>query len=549
MNHPETPATETPVTENGAGHEVPAAPSWESLVSTALVGTARRAVPTSAAPTPTGPSEAAGPSGTAAPPESAGLPERYREGAPALLALAAVETVRARAGYTAHTAEPVTPDAPDPRPSVGAAATHRLDVILADRPELLPEWLDHAVRGGRRVSHAQIPELLERASRDSELRPAAALAAGGRGAWLAAFNRAWAFAAREPLPTDRFTQRAWDEGTPADRRRALFALRATDPAAARDLLAAAWPRESKGDERRGLLESLRINLGHDDEEVLDRALDDRNANVRGLALALLTRLPDSAHAHRLRGYLREHVRHDPSPRCPVEVTDVDVRRTDLLRDLALAAPNGGGRSHDERRASHAEHRERSRVLVTHTPLDVWTGLLDTGPEGVLALAAGEAELRETLTDAACLQRDPAWVRAVLDHPGTGLPRMVGSGVQDPRRQRIRALLAPLPATERCERVLAAIGTAGDQHNLGQTLLAIGAPWTRELSEEVARRLAVRVDQRDSRGYRFLCEAAAEHMPPEHLDLLPPEPPQPEEGPAYLRLRDTLRFRLDMHREL
>ncbi|MER6626574.1 hypothetical protein, partial [Streptomyces sp. NPDC000931] len=85
--------------------------------------------------------------------------------------------------------------------------------------------------------------------------------------------------------------------------------------------------------------------------------------------------------------------------------------------------------------------------------------------------------------------------------------------------------------------------------LGQVLHAVDAPWTLPLSEAVARRLTGPIGTRDSRGYRFLCEAAAEHMPPEHLDLLPREPPHAEEGPAYLRLRDTLRFRLDMHREL
>ncbi|MGW5876849.1 DUF5691 domain-containing protein [Nocardiopsis terrae] len=503
MNHPDTP-------------------SWDRLVSTALVGTSRRPVP-----------------------DLPDLPRRPGRGAAALLDLAALDTVRTRAGYTAHTAEPVTPDAPDPRPETGPAATRRLDAVLTDRPELLPEWLSHVARSGRRVNHAQIPDLLERAARDSGLRSAVATVVGDRGTWLAGFNRTWSFVAGEPLPTDTYSDASWNDGTPAERRRALFALRATDPAAARSLLTAAWPRESRGEERRGLLQALAVNLGPDDAGLLDAALDDRGANVRGLALALLTRLPDSTHAHRLRGHLREHVRLDATPRCPVEVTATDPRRTDLLRDLALVTPGNRPQTRDER-------WEHSRVLVTHTPLDVWTGLLDTDPAGVLALAEHEKDLYEALADAACVQADPDWSRAVLDHPRSGPAHLVRHGAQHPQRQRLRALLAPLPATERCARVLAAIGPGEEPPQLGEILLAVGAPWTRELSEEVVRRLAAPADPHgrgDPRGYRLLCEAAAGRMPPEHLDLLPAEPPRAEEGPAYLRLRETLRFRLDMHREL
>lgn len=534
MNHPRTSESTHPGT-----------PSWDRLVSTALVGTSRRPVP-----------------------DLPDLPRGPREGAAGLLDLAAVDTVRTRAGYTAHTADPVTPDAPDTRPRVGAAATHRLDVILADRPELLSEWLEHAVRGGRRVSHTQIPDLLERASRDSGLRPLVATAVGARGTWLASFNNAWSFIAREPLATDAYTDADWHDGTAAQRRRALFALRATDPAAARGLLAAAWPEESKGEERRGLLEALEVNLGPDDEAVLDTALDDRSANVRGLALALLTRLPDSAHAHRLRAHLRDLVRSDQGAPHEVDIVDMDIRSTDLLRDLALVVPKS-------RQQSAGQRWERGRVLVNHVPLDTWTELLGTGPAGVLGLAEQERDLREGLTDAVCLQADPDWARAVLDHPGTGMAQLLSPGVRNRHWPRTRELLAALPAQERCARVLAAITSggkgaeqgrgqgeapvavaagrtaplAGETGVLGQVLHAIDAPWTPELSAEVARRLAGQLGPRDSRGYRFLCESAAEHMPPEHLALLPEQPPHTEEAPAYLRLRETLRFRLDMHREL
>ncbi|GAA1459666.1 DUF5691 domain-containing protein [Nocardiopsis exhalans] len=509
----------------------PPSPSWDRLVSTALVGTSRRPVP--------------------ALPD---LPRSTREGAAALLDLVALDTVRTRAGYTAHTAEPVTPDAPDHRPEVSAAATHRLDVILADRPELLPEWLYLAFRCGRRASHTHLPDLLERAARDSGLRTLVATAVGGRGTWLASFNGAWSFVAREPLATDVYTDAAWHGGTPAERRRSLFALRAVDPAAARDLLAAAWPRETRGEERRGLLEALVVNLGPEDEAVLAPALDDRNATVRGRALTLLTHLPDSAHAHRLRDHLRHHLRIDRASPRPVDVADLDTGRADLLRDLALTAPRKANPTHDERWVL-------SRTLVTQAPLDVWTEVLGTDPAGVLALAADHPELRSALIEAACLREDADWSRAVLDDPETGLPRMVAVGAHDPLGQRIAPLLAALPEAEQCARALAVAERAHRHDFLGETLRAVCAPWTRELSEAAVRLLVEggsgdpadsrpgsRHSDRD-RGRGVLRWAIAERMPPQHLDLLPERPPHEEEAHPHALLRDTLRFRLDMHREL
>lgn len=494
---------------------------WERLVSTALLGTARRTVTT--------------------PP---GLPERT-ESAAALLDLAALDTVRARAGYTEHTATPIAPDEPDPRPEIGEAAVHRLDLILDHRPGLLPEWLGLVVRSGRRVPHSRLGHLLERAARDSVLRPAVAAATGTRATWLAGFNTAWAFVAAEPLPGDVFVDEDWEKGTFGQRRRALFALRAQNPAKARELLLEVWSHEGKGEVRRGLLEALEPHLETEDASLLDTALDDRNANVRGRALALLTRLPDSAHAHRLRTHLREHLRVAPDAPQPVVVDYLDTSRADLLRDLALATP-------EKRVRPGAERWERTKVLIAHAPLDVWTGRLDTTPAGVLGLVEGHRELRDALVESVCLHQDADWARAVLDHPELGLSRMLQASVHKLNRPRIRLLLARLSPTERCERMLAALEQVGEHRTLGHALMAADTPWTRELSEAVIGRfldpldLTVPVNIPD---HRALADAITAYMPPEHLDLLPEQPPYEEEAHTYLRLRDSLRFRLDMHKEL
>ena len=499
---------------------------WGRLVSTALVGTARRTVPASSGP-----------------------PERS-ENAAALLDLAVVETVRARAGYTAHTATPVDPDPSDPLPEIGAAAAHRLEVILADRPELLAEWLDLLVHSGRCVPPSRIPVLLDRAARDRALRPAVAAAVGTRGVWLAGFNKPWSFITAEPMPEDTFDRADWDRGTPERRRRALSALRAQDPAAGRDLLLRTWPNESRGEVRRDLLEALEPTLEPEDEPLLDQALDDGNAGVRGRALSLLMGLTDGAHAHRLRGYLRSRLRVVPDAPNPVHLENVDPDDPELLRDLALVAAEAKSRVKDPR--PHDEHRERNQVLITHTPLDVWTELLDTTPDGVLTRVAKDDLLREAIIDAVGLRGDATWARAVLDHPTVGSARMVGGSVHDLQRQRLRQLLAPLPVDERCERIRAVIGRAKGRNTLCQVLTALATPWTRELAADVVDVLSRSTDRRsptDTHAQRRLRVIAAEYMPPQHLDLLPETSPNEEEAHDHLRLRDTLRFRLDMHKEL
>ncbi|MEU0236558.1 DUF5691 domain-containing protein [Nocardiopsis sp. NPDC006198] len=492
--------------------------SWDRLVSAALVGTSRRAVPD----TPDLPSTPAA------------------EGAETLLDRAALAAVRRAAGYTPAEATPVAPDAPDERPEVGQAATRRLEGILAGRLPLLPEWLELAAAGGRRAAHSSVPALLDQGARDSRLRPALAAAVGGRGHWLARFNPGWEYMLGESLPGDRFDRHEWEQGSPARRRRALAALRTTDPDAARELLRGVWSDLAKAELRRRLLEALATGLGPADEEFLEHALDDRGANVRGLALSLLTRLPDSAHAHRLRGHVREYASAGDNGGLRVET--VHTRRDDIHRDLALAAPQQQPEGKNER-------SERLWALVTHAPLDVWPDLLGTGPSGILDAAtdSGDAELRDAFVNAVVVQEDTAWARAVLEAIG---PRVSHRSHAHTRGAfQLEKLLDLLPVEERCAHVQGVLNPGVGLERWGEMLRATRGPWTAALSEQVVRRLHRPGRGRDSYGYREVCEAAAEHMPPEHLAGLSTEPPFDDTADAYLRLRDTLRFRLDMHKEL
>lgn len=495
-----------------------AADSWDRLVSAALVGTSRRPVPDT--------------------PDLPATPEN--EGAAALLDRAALATVLRAAGHTPVEAVPVTPDDTDARPEAGEAATHRLERLLAGSPALLREWLALVAAGGRRAAHSSVPALLDQGVRDSALRPALAAAVGGRGHWLARFNDDWAYMRGESVPGDRFDQHAWEQGTPAERRRALAALRAADPAAARALLQEVWPGLAKAELRRRLLEALATGLGRDDAAFLEIALDDRGANVRGLALSLLSRLPDSAHAHRLRSYAREHA--SAGEGVALRVETVRTRRADIHRDLALAAPQGTAETQNER-------SERLWALVTHVPLDVWPDLLGTDAAGVVAAASGsaDADVADAFVNAVVVQEDAAWARAVLRTVG---PRLADRSHAYHRRSfQLEKLLDLLGAEERCAQVREILTAELGLERWGEVLHATAGPWDTALSEWTVRRLHQPVRKSDVYGYRETCEAAAAHMPPEHLADLREDPPFDHTADAYLRLRETLRFRLDMHKEL
>ncbi|WP_116248135.1 DUF5691 domain-containing protein [Nocardiopsis sp. FIRDI 009] len=501
------------------------ADSWDRLVSTALVGTARRAVP--------------------ATPDLPDTPAA--EGAEALLDRAALATVRRAAGYTPGTAEPVAPDPGDEPPRIEGAAAHRLALILAQRPELLPEWLALVAATGREVDRANIPALLERGERDSRLRPAVAAAVGARGRWLAGLNERWEYVTAEPLPGDTFVERDWTDGTPSERRRALAALRAIDPDAARALLEAVWDGLGRAEWRRRLLDTFSTGPVPGDAAFLDRVLDDKAANVRGLALSLLTRLPDSAHADRLRGYVREHAR--LGGRGELVVDDVDAARTDVLRDLALVVPEP---------PRSGEVFERTWALITHAPLDVWTDLFDTTPGEVFAAAdaAREVRLRDALANAVGLQADPEWARAVLGFLGGGLVGQLADTARGREAVHVEALLGVLPAKERCSVALAAARDRSRAKtrdaDLAHLAHAVGDPWDRELCELFLDRLGGPAPKqgRSPSAYRSLCDLAAERLPPDHLADLPDDPPRGgAEADAFLRLRELLRFRLDMHKEL
>lgn len=369
-------------------------PTWGELRVAVTVGTERRALA----------------AGTALPAALASLPPEQQ----ALHAAALLGAAR-RAGLRPTPGAP-PPPAAEPVPAEPVApdrAVQLLELLLGGnlgRPAavqpLAAQWLEAAAERGMVLPHHLVLAALDRGTADRELQPLVAPVLGRRGRWLAGYRPEarpewrWASGARARTPD------ALVAVEPAERVAAVRGLRAADPGGARELVEALWSQvDAPG--RAGLLATLAVGLGPDDETLLERALDDRSGPVRAGAIRLLEGLPGSARAARCAARLAPVVR-------------LHGRFRPTLSVAAPVPPEGDDRR-DEPPSSEAHWL---RTLVAGAPLAWWERTLGLGPERIVGLrldgAAGppgwETDLVGGWARAATAQRNPAWAVPLLDRP-------------------------------------------------------------------------------------------------------------------------------------
>ncbi|MFE7527496.1 DUF5691 domain-containing protein [Kitasatospora sp. NPDC057542] len=520
---------------------------WETLHTSALLGTDRRPLPATALP----------------------LAGAVDQGDPAtaLLELAALAAVRRRAGaLPVPAAEPPGPPAAeDTRPELPEPAARRLAVLLSGRTggsgggtlanlaELLPQWLGTARARGLRPPTALIPGLLDAARARSELRADAVALAGPLGRWLAEQNPDWRFVLRTTtpeIPQQPTDDRLWHEGLFAERVTHLTLLRRRDPAAGLELLRGTWSTE-RAEDRLLFLDALQDGLSPADEPFLEAALGDRSKNVRATAAELLSTLPGSALARRMAERAQAAVRLADTG-THLLVTPPAECDAQMQRDgIAPKSPTGRG----ERAWWFGE-------VVAAAPLSVWPESTGLTPEQLLALRAGDSidetssswadDLREAWARAAVRQQDEDWARALLGPapvpPGRGTraraPRATGAPAK---------LLAVLPPEERAAWTAAFI----EVHGLGEAFQLLGActtPWTPPLSTAVvgalARAAASGAYPWSHSGVLGMTERA---LAPETAaaveELAAGAAPDSAWSETFTRLAGTLRFRAAMLAEL
>lgn len=473
---------------------------WETLHTTALLGTDRRPLP---------------------PPAVDDSPAHRAvdrtDPATALLELAALETVRRRAGaLPAPATEAVTalltaPAPEDPRAELPAPAARRLALLLGSRgagspgtlanlTELLPQWLATARARGLRPPAVVVPALLDAARGRTELRPDAVALAGPLGRWLAARNPDWRFVLRTTADTPGGApgpggtaaasggDHLWHEGLFAERVTHLTALRRTDPAAGLALLASTWPTE-RAEDRLLFLDALQDGLSLADEPFLEAALGDRSKNVRATAAELLSTLPGSTLAHRMAERARAAVRLSERG-THLLVTPPAECDAAMQRDgIPLKSPTGRG----ERAWWFGE-------VIAAAPLRLWQESTGLTPSRLLGLRVGDSidetnsswadDLREAWARAAVRQQDADWARALLGPAPAPAPGgRTGRAARAPRSTGAPAkLLSVLPPPERAAWTAAFI----EVHGLGEAFQLLGAcaaPWTPPLSTAVVAALA------------------------------------------------------------
>lgn len=244
---------------------------WPSVLQTILVGTDRRSLPADTA-------------------EQLRLSPSDDPVAQALQALARAALLK-KAGFRPEIRQVARQDDRVGQEPAGpvlpmAALGHLQRMLQGTYREGLPELLGLIKAHGYRLPPELLPDLLDQCMQQPDVATRMMPLMGERGRWLARQNVRWA-----PLSLDMETA-DWFTASFAARRRLLADTRQRNPMLATAWLEKTWAEE-KADDKVAFLQLLEVLLSELDLDLLERAFQDKNREVRLAALGLLVRLPDS----------------------------------------------------------------------------------------------------------------------------------------------------------------------------------------------------------------------------------------------------------------
>lgn len=392
-----------------------------------------------------------------------------------LLLAAGARAIYHMAGYAPQRLDAPLEPAPAETKTVCPANVADLihQLLIARASDLLQEALQRMIAAGLILPPEMLPLALGSAT--VAQRPLMAQVAGERGAWLGGFNSAWSWVrdsqthSLDEMPAD--TDTIWQEGTAADRLQALAQWRATDPAKARDEIAAVW-RQEKADFRVELVEALADHLSPEDEALLETALDDRSGAVRAVAQRLLARIPGSAYRARA-------------------IARADVLLTMGKKKLATTLPEAHEKSW-ERDGIVAKPRqgmgERSwwlMQIIAATPPAHWVERFGASPADLIAAATDEhgVEVLEGWSRAAVLYDASDWAPLLVEAWSKRLGKRASGGISP--LEMCELLLPKLPQSALETMALKILRNGESKQDIAwETLVAaLPRPWSAELARE------------------------------------------------------------------
>ncbi|PZD73172.1 hypothetical protein C1752_02257 [Acaryochloris thomasi RCC1774] len=392
---------------------------WETLVATALMGTDR--------PTP----DLSGFDGALGQ-FLEKLDASDAEGL--MLSMGGAIATYTQAGIQAakHSGPIPEPCGPEVLPRCSSLSRQHLQQILnGPRQRILPEFLAYLHTAGQRIPEEHLPSLLNLGRQQSHLRDAIQSVIGKRGRWLAAHNPDWRYVSEEVAVADLETlQESWDTGTLATRLTVLRTLRETSPIQGQTLLELSWKQE-KAKDRTEFLKLFFTGLSPEDEPFLEAALDDRSKDVRTVAAALLTRLPDSQLCQRMIERIKPLI-------------DIQSSAEDLTLKIKLPEDPDPAAIRDGIVATKmyrlGQRASLLMQLIGAVPLQFWS---DQAPVEQLIQAAGQHKWQAGLLKgweiAAQRQNNAQWGQSLIHHALTQETTV---------EQDLTDLLAILPISER-----------------------------------------------------------------------------------------------------
>lgn len=427
---------------------------WQELVTSALLGTERRA--------PALASKNAGALADVLGQLDASDPAHF------LLQAAAVCSLYQGAGRKPSPVpgQAAVPCEADGLPRCGAEASARATPMLRavrsiQSEQFLPEWLAQAAAAGKRVSEELLPILLEWGENNPSLMDLVLPVLGERGRWLAR-QAPWAEKTRaavfvEAIPLEQAAD-TWQTETRVVRENLLGRVRRANPDQGRALVESTW-KEDSAEERAAFLAALKPGLGTADEPFLETALDDRAKTVRAAAAEVLAGLGKSRLVQRQAARAQACLQWKPGSllrKAKIEVVLPETCEKDMLRDGI------------EPKRAVKDRGQKADWLVqilSAVPPGLWSWQWGKTPAELLEIAeAGDWQevLLEGWSAAALRHADPEWAEALLR--------------QNPRRA---DLLQALPTSRRQPFLLAYI-----QAHPGEGLELLfqhHAPWGPELT--------------------------------------------------------------------